>query len=268
MRMLTIATACVLVAAGAHAQEPRQRVPVGEGQAGEVRLNVGPRVVLEHAVKGAPYSADTLSENTQTLADGNRIARKVTGRVYRDGEGRIRREEDHADGTVAISIFDPVANVSYRLEPQARVAWKSAPEVGFSIMTKVEEANAGERRPGMITLSPEDPSGRVAVSVRTGPEAPPEKKTIDGIAVEGRKTTVTIPAGRIGNDLPITITSEEWRSPDLQILILTRYSDPRMGESTYRVTNVVKAEPDPSLFLVPPGYTVREAGVRRHEQQK
>ena len=268
MRMLTIATACVLVAAGAHAQEPRERVPVGEGQAGEVRLNVSPRVALEHAVKGAPYSADTISENTQTLADGNRIARKVTGRVYRDSEGRIRREEDHADGTAAISIFDPVANVSYRLEPQAHVAWKSAPEVGFSIMTKVEEANAGERGSGRVTLGSENPSGRVSVAVRTGPEPPLEKKTIEGIPVEGHKTTTTIPAGRIGNDLPITITSEEWRSPDLQVLILTRYSDPRMGESTYRLTNVVRAEPDPSLFQVPPGYTIRESGVRRHEQQR
>jgi hypothetical protein len=117
-------------------------------------------------------------------------------------------------------------------------------------------------------VGPVDPSGRVSVTVRTGPEAPPEKKTIDGIAVEGRRTTTVNSDGRIGNDLPITITSEEWRSPDLQILILTRYSDPRMGETTYRVTNVVKAEPDPSLFQVPPGYTIREAGVRRHEQQK
>lgn len=270
MRTLTIIAACMFVAGTAHAQEPRERAnAMSRQEEPGRRVAVGPRIALEHTVKGAPYSADTVTENAQTLADGNRIARKVTGRVYRDSDGRIRREEDHADGTVSISIIDPVTNVSYRLDPQQHVAWKSAPEIGFSIMTKVEEANTRQRGSGMVTVSPADPSGHVSVSVHTGGNEPPlEKKTIDGIAVEGRKTTATIPAGQIGNDLPITITSEEWRSPDLQILILTRYSDPRMGDSTYRVTNVVRAEPDPSLFQVPPGYTIREAGIRRHEPSK
>ena len=79
MRILSIAAACVLAATAAHAQESRENVLVANGQASEA-LRVT-RVALEHAVKGAPYSADTISENTQTLPDGNRIARKVTGRV-------------------------------------------------------------------------------------------------------------------------------------------------------------------------------------------
>src|SRR5450759_5952336 len=79
-------------------------------------VEVMARVPFERAVKGAPYWADTIVDSSQTLADGNRIARKTTGRVYRDGEGRTRREEDRQDGTVGISITDPVAGVAYSLD--------------------------------------------------------------------------------------------------------------------------------------------------------
>jgi hypothetical protein len=72
-----------------------------------------------------------------------------------------------------------------------------------------------------------------------------------------------IPAGQIGNEQPITITSEEWRSVDLNVLVQTRHSDPRTGESSYRLTNIIRAEPDPSLFMVPTDYTVRDTGIRR-----
>jgi len=95
------------------------------------------------------------------------------------------------------------------------------------------------------------------------PAAPLEHKTLDGVAVEGRKTTRTIPAGKVGNEQPLTVVSEEWRSPELNVLVMTRNSDPRTGESSYRLTNIVRAEPDRSLFVVPPDYTVKDSGVRK-----
>jgi hypothetical protein len=98
------------------------------------------------------------------------------------------------------------------------------------------------------------------------PDTPLEHKTIEGVAVEGRKTTTVIPAGEVGNEQPITITSEEWRSPELGLLVLTRHSDPRSGESTYKLQNIIRAEPDQSLFIVPADYTVRETGIRRMEE--
>jgi hypothetical protein len=94
-------------------------------------------------------------------------------------------------------------------------------------------------------------------------DAPLEHKTIEGVAVEGRKTTSTIPAGKVGNEQPITITSEEWISSDLKVLVLTKHADPRMGESSYRLLNIIRAEPDRSLFMVPPDYTVKETGIKR-----
>src|SRR5204863_64732 len=74
-----------------------------------------------------------------------------------------------------------------------------------------------------------------------GPETPLEHRTIEGLAVEGRKTSTVIPAGQIGNEQPITITSEEWTSPELHVLVMTHHNDPRSGESSYRLTNIVRA---------------------------
>ena len=277
MRMLTMAGVCLLAAATAHAQDPQERAGREKVEVRTAQGMVTARVPLERTMTGAPYSADTVTENTQTLADGNRIARKVTGRVYRDSEGRTRREEDHADGTSTISIIDPVADVSYRLDPQQHIAWKTQPNVGAAIMNKVEldvrqraerERNAAARADGLEPVRPEPMARGGGMFKVADPNTPVETKTLEGIQVQGRKTTTTIPAGQIGNDLPISITSEEWSSPDLKILVLTRYADPRMGESIYRLTNIVRAEPDTSLFQVPPGYTIKETGVRRNEPQR
>jgi hypothetical protein len=104
--------------------------------------------------------------------------------------------------------------------------------------------------------------GNMAVAYAPEP-GPIEHKVIEGVNVDGRKTTTTIPPGKVGNEQQLTITSEEWRSPELGILVLTRHSDPRTGDSSYRLTNIIRAEPDRSLFIVPPDYTVKETGIRR-----
>jgi hypothetical protein len=84
------------------------------------------------------------------------------------------------------------------------------------------------------------------------------KQTIEGVVAEGTRTTVTIPAGEIGNERAIEIVSERWYSPELQLVVMTRHSDPRSGEMTYKLTNINRAEPAKSLFEVPAGYTVKE----------
>jgi hypothetical protein len=83
-------------------------------------------------------------------------------------------------------------------------------------------------------------------------------QAIEGVTAEGTRVTFTIPAGKIGNDRPIVTVNERWYSPELQTVVLTKNSDPRMGETTYRLTNINRSEPDPSLFQVPADYTVDE----------
>ncbi len=314
--MRSIATAGLavfLTAPVAFAQEGGS-VAVNQRQAmlEKQSVEIAARVPLETPLKGAPYSGDTIVESSQTLADGNHINHKSTGRVYRDGEGRVRREEDRdvtitsANGLMtnhitSIAIVDPVAGYSYSLNPEQKIAWRTPIGTSKELLDKAQaarlkvraEVQSSQQTPmteeqkvqmaeqiaklkaemeKMTATNDGKPNalavarggGRVGVAYVN--DTPLEHATIDGLAVEGHKTSETIPAGKIGNDLPITITSEEWTSTDLKVLVLTKHNDPRTGESSYRLANVVRAEPDPSFFIVPPEYTVKDTGIRRNHE--
>jgi hypothetical protein len=83
-------------------------------------------------------------------------------------------------------------------------------------------------------------------------------QTVEGVNAVGTKTTITIPAGQIGNERAIEIVDERWFSQDLQTFVMTRHTDPRAGETLYRLTNISRTEPDHSLFEVPSDYTLRD----------
>jgi hypothetical protein len=117
--------------------------------------------------------------------------------------------------------------------------------------------NGGDRPPDA-----DDPSaGRVVEDV----EETLPSRTLEGVGVAGRRLKTTIAAGAIGNEWPLTITSEEWTSPELQVLVLTDRKDPRLGDSTYRLTHIVRDEPAATLFQVPPDYTIKETGISRFD---
>jgi len=82
-------------------------------------------------------------------------------------------------------------------------------------------------------------------------------RDFDGVKAEGKATTWTIPAGQIGNQKPILVTSESWYSPDLQVTVYSRHNDPRTGESLYRLASLKRSEPSADLFRVPEGYTMK-----------
>ena len=261
-------------------------------------------------VKGAPYSAESVTETIQTLADGNRIINRITSQVYRDSEGRTRREQTlkglgilgaGEEPLQTIFINDPVAGVTYALDSRSHTAHKSVPfrfELGgkpgvdgqhfeFKVAPGSAAAVAGTTTRSMVLTAP------LGAAPTTAPLPPPDvdhftmrteaggfatyafkrmgpnpnevkeqlgKQTIEGVEAEGTRTTVTIPAGEIGNERPIEIVNERWYSPELQLMVMTRQSDPRTGETTYKLTNINRAEPAKSLFEVPSGYTVKEGG--------
>jgi len=86
---------------------------------------------------------------------------------------------------------------------------------------------------------------------------------IEGVSAEGTRTTVTIPAGQIGNEQDIVTVTERWYSPELQVTVMNKRTDPRMGTTTYRLTNIIRSEPSPTMFEVPSDYKVIEPEVRR-----
>ena len=84
------------------------------------------------------------------------------------------------------------------------------------------------------------------------------KQNLEGVECDGTRETMTIPAGEMGNELPINITTESWYSPELQVTVLRKFNDPRYGEDVYRLTNINRSEPSKDLFAVPSDYTVKE----------
>jgi hypothetical protein len=84
------------------------------------------------------------------------------------------------------------------------------------------------------------------------------KQIIEGVEAEGKRMTITIAAGEIGNEQPINIVDETWYSPELQTVVMSRHSDPRMGETNYRLTGINRSEPSRSLFELPSDVTVEE----------
>ena len=263
----------------------------------ELEMSVNGKVV-----KGSPYSAEAVTESVQTLADGNRIVRKNSANVYRDSEGRTRREQSLSHfgpfataGDVAQTtiINDPVAGVHYILDPRGRTARK-LPVADFQFRTGHGEAGAHVRTERRVTVerkvgteedvrfkegdgaahsfvlaaptaaAPIGPHGPSDVMFMRSPAKGEtkteklEKRVVEGVEAEGQRTVTTIPAGEIGNEQPIQIVHERWYSPELQVVVMTRHSDPRFGETTYRLTNINRAAPDPSLFQVPSDYTLKE----------
>jgi len=210
-------------------------------------------------VTGAPYRAEAVTEVVQAMADGNRITRKSEAQVARDSEGRVRREGRLAafgpmkptDVPRLVFLHDPVAKTGWVLDLNEKTARRlpaptdaAAPHMGIKIKRKHAPA----------------PDGKDDRKEDLG------SQTIEGVSAQGSRTTHVIPAGEMGNERPIEIVHERWYSPELQAVVMSRHADPRMGETTYRLTNIQRGEPDKALFAVPDDFKVEEGGPYFHKR--
>ena len=286
----------VLAAGWAHAGDPAQSAEApppplmhfqmaGDGPMDHIMIMRAEETFEARLVKGAPYQAEAVHEFVQTLADGNRIVRRSTSTVARDGDGRTRREQGLAaigpvlaGGPEGRTVFinDPVAGVSWILESDQKVARKitrSGGDVFFRkepgervVVTKKDGKTAVQSERIVIRHGGPGGPGGGQTFTRALPKPESESlgtRTVEGVEATGTRSTVTIPAGEMGNEKPIAIVTERWYSPELQTVVMTRHSDPRMGETTFRLTQLTRGEPDRSLFEVPADYTVKEGGPGR-----
>jgi hypothetical protein len=316
-RLLYIAAAGALLVFGASAQDSEALAKTkAEAENTIVQMKmVG--AVKGTTVKGAPYSGEEVNETNQMLADGTRIHHENRATVYRDSEGRTRRETPDS-----ITITDPVTNFTYMLNPKTMTGQKLTMALaGYSFMRSstmgaaisgdsnstfsihssgdgpatitlngvpldekaVAEAMAKAKASGSIqTLISErrevTTSGGSGVGIGTGAataggvmdsalirvalkKSPGEslgKQMVEGVNAEGTRNVTTLDVGAIGNDRPIQVSSESWYSADLQMNVLTRHSDPRTGDESFRLTNINRAEPAAYLFQAPTGYQIYE----------
>jgi len=83
-------------------------------------------------------------------------------------------------------------------------------------------------------------------------------QNIAGVEAEGTRVTRVIPAGKEGNDRPITTVTETWFAPELKITVQRLGDDPRYGKTTMETTELQRGEPDAALFQVPADFKVVE----------
>jgi hypothetical protein len=247
---------------GAGTARAQRHGPEGAAPFGEPMELMGLEGVKPgQVVKGAPFTGSISSETTQTLQDGTLIHRTSQGTVYRDSLGRSRKEMTvsgfgplaASGGThTMVSIADPVAGAHYMLDTTNKVAHKTT----FHQHTGGGSANAESIEERIQSrLQKEIAAGLLKTE-------PLGTQVVNGVSAEGTRFTRTIPAGQIGNDKPISIVSERWYSPDLQIVVKSTRTDPQFGTTTYTVSNIQRTEPAATLFEVPAEYTVQAGGSR------
>ena len=319
-RLVNIALAGALLVFGAAAQDTEAGAQesvaklkaTAEAGAGMVHMKtIG--AVKGMTVVGAPYSGEEVNETSQTLADGTRIHRETKTTVYRDSQGRTRREAPDN-----ITITDPVASVTYFLDPKTMTGQKLTMVGGsYTFMRSgsfggtlappgpstftvtyggdgparmilngepldekaVAEAMAKAKSSGStqtITIERREATtaagsgggsgigvsgaagGVVRIALKKAEGESLGKQMMEGVSAEGTRYVSMIEVGAIGNDRPIQISSESWYSPDLQMVIMSKHSDPRTGDESFRVTNISRGEPAAYLFQLPTGYQITE----------
>ena len=220
----------------------------GFGGRGPGVLGAGSRTV----VTGAPYSATETLTAQQTLQNGNAIIRTQQSSVARDGQGRIRTEETIPANTVTgqpartiVTIFDSVAGFRYTLDSSTMTATQTP-------LPKYTPPPAPPAPPATPPARPNRFGLFTTTSLGT--------QVINGVAATGTQVTETIPTGAIGNAQPIQIVRITWISNDLKVPVQIKAADPRFGSTDMELTGIAQAEPNPSLFVVPAGYTVQQRG--------
>jgi TonB family protein len=195
------------------------------------------------AIPGASFSARAKFESMQTLADGSTLAHHTFNIIARDSRGRTHNEFRQwndpvtgAEGKLTYAIlYDPDTRTRTYLYPAGHVA-----------------------RQYVFAASDNSP----AVPAASNPSEPTIQKEDLGVRrdgdlqLTGTRETKTYPAGSIGNEQSLTLTTEYWFSPDLQINISVKRTDPRSGVQTVELTDLRRDEPDPSLFELPADYRI------------
>jgi hypothetical protein len=220
-------------------------------------------------VKNEPYKAQAITETKRTLADGSHIAQSITATVARDSEGRTVRSQTLDNSQTITTIFDPVAktHIDYTSDPKiAHVlplpSTTASSGAGAPMAIGAAFAGSGtEPAGGAVRLFVQDRASSSDLLSKHTTTEPLGTKTIEGIEVTGTRSTITIPAGAIGNDEALTTTREEWYSPQLKLVIQSTQNDPRFGQTTYTLDGIQQGPPDEALFQVPPDYKIDEIPV-------
>ena len=250
-----------------------------------VRAALSGDVISIGTMKNAPFTAEERGETVKIMPDGNRIVDGWTGTIARNSEGRIRRDitsgkagagarpfvfSGHMDhpAVIALGTGDGTRHVTVTKvgadgEPHVLVAPRASGE-GVSVITTTEGGDEakllierklnGSLLPEGVRAGVKAESGRILLEKAADDGKIQSRKEnlgmrdFGGVQAEGVRVTRTFAPGAVGNERELEVVSETWFSKELGVVVYSKRTDPRLGETTYQMTNITRAEPDASLF--------------------
>lgn len=200
-------------------------------------------------IAGQPFSAEVVIEDTKRLFDGAKVTKQRRGAIYRDGEGRTRREQplETVGGFNIVGVDNKPLNLVFINDFVAKT------QTSLDLSNKIARIDPlGNQAKPFEKRQPDDAKTE---SLGT--------RTIEGVKAEGTKTTFEIPIGQLGNDKPVAVATETWFSPELGVIVMSRHVDPVAGEHIFKLVNIRRVEPPADLFTVPAGFRVENAAPRK-----
>lgn len=211
---------------------------------------------------------------TRIERDGGEITRLAREHARMAGEraklagdrARERIEILRKEGTLARAEGDKAreAMIVRRVERAEEAGRERAEEIRVRVHKQMEGKTEQLRRlaPMIARAAGDSQYARNATTKDLG------MRDMEGIRAEGKMTSYEIPAGEMGNAKPIVVTSETWYSPELQVTVYSKHSDPRSGDRIYRLDNIRRDEPPAELFVAPSDYTIKDPVARLKEKLK
>ncbi len=232
--------------------ERNESYPVYRDSMGRTRVENGPEgartVVIQDPVAGKMIILNPATHTAQELPSlpAKKLAAISGARPARTAivteAGQFERKLEAVTGGAAAG-----GTIHVMVAPDGPVAGVATAGPGTPVAAIPKSVIAASAITTAVAPVPSDSSGE---------DLPAQ--SVNGVMATGHKTTITIPVGQIGNDRPIQVVNETWYSSDLQMVVKSSNSDPRFGNTSYELTNIVRSEPDPSLFEVPSDYTVSD----------
>jgi hypothetical protein len=214
-------------------------------------------------VIGAPFSGVATTQSTSQATDGRRFVHTTTTRYYRDGVGRLRIERDSGTNDGGSTGSTPWAHSALVIDrTRSQRGMMYALKRTAYVLTDCWPIAAPSLRPPIATpdvdISYSLPGHGPQPIDAAGETVALGKKEIDGLEVVGSRRVHVVRVGEVGNGMPITITAEQWFSPELGVVVIhseARRIGNRTDEMTSRLHQVVRAEPDHALLTIPGDYS-------------
>jgi hypothetical protein len=206
-----------------------------------------------------PYMAEYKTTQVRTLPGGSSTTQETTEVVAIDARDRrmtaTTKVPSPGDPTpeTRFIVFDPIAHI--------QISWISpGKKATVSVIPVTAAAQCSNGAAGAMITRFADPGTETEAPITKITQQDLGPETIHGVKARGRRTTTTtMMSGAIKNNQPQVTIFEVWTAinPGLRGLVVLQLNDnPPSSKMTKELVKFRQAEPDSTMFRLPPGYEI------------